>query len=217
VNVLTRVVNRVQKYTNSKKVFTQANLSKLANVSKNPIFTHHGGNKMMHEVWKRAPGFPAYSVSSAGRLRYNKTGRIMSTSRTTWGHVKISINDEEGRRRTVSVAPLVAHAFLEPLDELSNSVILLDGDLQNLDVRNLALRPRWFAWKYARQLRTDNSNFHFHRIPIYNVTLDRYYPSIFDCGKEHGLLFSDILRSANVGTPVYPYGWRFEHPENTRV
>jgi hypothetical protein len=112
----------------------------------------------------------------------------------------------------MSVALLVAEAFVEPPDELCDNVILLDGDLQNVAASNLALRPRWFAWKYARQLRTDNSSFHL--ISIYSVSLDRYYPSIFDCGTEHGLLFSDILRSGNVGTGVYPYGWRFEFPKN---
>ena len=170
---------------------------------------------MSNEVWRQIRGFPAYSVSSLGRLCYNKTGRIMATSKTSFGHVKISINDVQRRRRTMSVALLVAKEFVEPPDELSDNVVLLDGDLQNVAADNLALRPRWFAWKYTRQLRIDNPSFRL--IPIYNVYLERYYPSIFDCGTEHGLLFSDILRSANVGTGVYPYGWKFEFPENVRV
>jgi len=170
---------------------------------------------MVNEVWRPIHGFPAYSISSLGRLCYINTGRIMATSRTSFGHAKISIIDSEKCRRTMSVALLVAEEFVEPPDELSDNVILLDGDLQNVEASNLALRPRWFAWKYARQLRIDNSNFRL--IPIYNVSLGRFYPSIFDCGTEHGLLFSDILRSANTGAGVYPYGWRFEFPENMRV
>lgn len=170
---------------------------------------------MSNEVWQQIPDFPAYSVSTWGRVCNNETDRIMSVSRTNFGHMKITLYDVTDSRRTMSVALLVAEAFVEPPDELSDNVILLDGDLQNVVASNLALRPRWFAWKYTRQLRINNPSFHL--IPIYNVSLGRFYPNIFDCGTEHGLLFSDILRSANAATGVYPYGWQFEFPENMRV
>lgn len=161
----------------------------------------------MEEVWKKIPEFPIYSVSNLGRVWNDRYGRELQTNPNNFGHMRVTLR-EGGIAHTVSVALLVAEAFVEPPDELSDHVILLDGDLRNVSAYNLAFRPRWFAWKYARQLRTEP--YPQYRLQIYNITLDRWYPSVIDCGMDHGLLFADIWRSANRRNGgVYPYGWEF--------
>lgn len=162
------------------------------------------------ESWRFIPDFPAYSISTTGRVRNDRTGRLVATSVSNFGHVKISLLGVDGRR-TMSVALLVAQAFVAPPDELCDNVILKDGNLQNVDYRNLELRPRWFAWKYARQVRCPPLSRYL--IPVYNFTIGQRYPSIVACGMEHGLLFLDIWRSANIGVRVYPYKWQFEFAE----
>lgn len=162
------------------------------------------------EKWAVIPEFPLYSISTHGRVQNNRTRRTLATSTTSFGHVKVKLRPPHGDPRTMSVPLLVAQAFIEPPDPLCDNVILLDGNLQNVHVDNLGLRPRWFAWKYARQLRTE---YHkpYHTMSIYCEDTNRIYPSTIACGMEHGLLFRDIWNAAwHISHfRIYPFMWRF--------
>lgn len=181
-----------------------------------------GGKNMANltqdEIWAFIPDFPLYSISTHGRVLNNRTSRILSTSTTSFGHVKVKLRPPQGVARTMSVPLLVAKAFLEPPDPRCDNVILLDGNLQNVHVDNLGLRPRWFAWKYTRQLHVEHHQ-PYHTMPIYCEDTDRWYSSTIECGMEHGLLFRDIFNSA--WDPhhhrIYPFGWRFYRPDLERV
>ena len=164
----------------------------------------------MDEEWAVIPEFPLYSISTHGRVANNGTGRILSTNPNNFGHIQVKLYPAQGSARNRSVALLVAQAFIEPPDPLCDNVILLDGNLQNVHVDNLALRPRWFAWKYARQLHVEHHK-PYHAMPIYCEDTDRTYPSTIACGMEHGLLFREIWNAAwRGGYPgVYPFRWRF--------
>lgn len=162
---------------------------------------------MIQEEWKRIWEFPQYSISNYGRVRHEHTGRIMANSRTTHGHIKISLLDRATRvRYTRSVALLVAQNFIEVPDLLSDAVIELDGDLSNVVAWNLAWRPKWFAWKYMHQLKCQQP-MEFHNLRVQNVTHGFVYRSIVEAGMSEGLLFDDIWRSVCTpeGVRIYPH------------
>lgn len=92
---------------------------------------------------------------------------------------------------------------------MCDQLIILDGNLSNVIFTNLAWRPRWFAWKYTRQLRVPQP-LHYHNLAVCNLTTEFRYTSIVVAGIEDGLLFSDIWRSTYTRTPVYPQGYIFE-------
>lgn len=163
---------------------------------------------MSNEIWKTIPEFPRYAVSTEGRIRNHLTGKFVSASVNNFGHLRVNLLGRDGRRG-MSLALLVAEAFVDPPDPLSDCVIILDGDFQNVHVSNLALRPRWFAWKYTRQLKVPFRP-HYLNQAVYCYTTGRHYPSIIACGMKEGLLFQDIWSAANRGGAVYPYRWQFE-------
>ncbi len=117
---------------------------------------------MYDEVWRNIPNYPDYLISSYGCVYNRRTKQEMRVSKTNHGHAKISLMSGESRH-TLSVARLVAQAFVRPPNPMCDEVILLNGDLSDVSETNLAWRPRWFAWKYTRQLRTD--------IPVYYTNL----------------------------------------------
>lgn len=163
---------------------------------------------MATEFWRKIPGFPNYSISNIGRVRDDYQNRLVAVSRQQDGHLKISMWSEDGCRYTRSVALMVAEAFVECPDELSDHVILLDGKFNNVAATNMAWRPRWFAWKYTRQLQ-GRIVIPYQNLAVYNCTNRRRYPSIVACGKREGLLFEDIWSSVNTGRSVYPQHYVF--------
>lgn len=157
------------------------------------------------ERWRIIVGFSSYSVSNYGRIKNNDRDRLMSASVTNFGHAKISLwSERTGRRHTRSVALLVAEAFCKKPDRLSDSVVMLDGFLENVFASNLVWRPRWFAWKYVRQLHTPIHRY-YENLPLINITEDVEYRSIVECGMTEGLLFDDIWRSTYTAKPIYPH------------
>ncbi len=165
---------------------------------------------MDEELWKTIPEFDNYQISNMGRVYNTKHDHFMRTSFTNFGHVKITLRAEwTGRRFTRSVALLVADAFVEPKSIICDQLILLDGDLTNVQATNLAWRPRWFAWKYTRQLRVPQPT-HYHNLALCNIVTGAEYESIIEAGMVEGLLFGDIWRSTYQGIPIYPHGSIFK-------
>lgn len=170
-----------------------------------------------NERWTQIPDFPIYSVSNLGRIRNDTTGRMMSpTPSTPAGHLKISLLTTgivDGElvevRRTVSVALLVAAAYVRVPDVLSNAVVILNGDLSDVAAKNLVWRPRWYAWKYRRQLLCQQP-LHFHNLRVRNISTGQQYLSIVRAGMTEGILFDDIWRSCCTPPPnrprIYPFG-----------
>lgn len=109
----------------------------------------------------------------------------------------------------MSVALLVAEAFVEPDNLLCDQVVVLDGNFQNVAAENLRWRPKWFAWKYTHQLKT-RQPLHYCNLPVVNIDTDEEHDSIIDAGIKYGLLFEDVWRSTFSGTPIYPYRERYE-------
>lgn len=63
----------------------------------------------------------------------------------------VNVMDEEDRKKTKSVALLVAKEFLtRPRNSMYNTLIYLDGDKTNCAASNLMWRPRWYAVRYHK-------------------------------------------------------------------
>ena len=164
---------------------------------------------MTNEEWRTIFEFPNYQISSLGRVYNIRRDRLMSVSCTNHGHAKIKLTDFDGTQHTRSVALLVASSFVEAPNLLCDQVIMLDGDLTNLDAQNLAWRPQWFAWRYTRQLKEDQPVY-YHNLNVVNLNEEVSYNSIVEAGVTEGLLFDDIWRSTYQRSQVFPHGHVFE-------
>lgn len=167
----------------------------------------------MYEEWCDIEGFPGYQVSNYGNVLKVEGRRQgpMSPSKTNYGDLKVALVSE-GRRVTRSLRTLVAEAFVaQPPYPNCNTVIVLDGDRENVAWDNLAWRPRWFAWKYTRQQQTEQPDSH-RKYPVVNERTHEWYPSIIECGNKEGLLYEDIARSLLIHNQVFPTGDRFKTP-----
>jgi hypothetical protein len=160
------------------------------------------------EEWAEIEGFPRYLISTEGRVFNKQTNREMRSSLNNYGHPKISLLTDNGRH-TRSVAFLVARTFLEPPHELCDRIIYLNGDLSDFRAENLAWRPRWFGWKYSRQLKLQQPAY-YRNLPVTNTMTGAEYENIVEAGMAEGLLFEQIWHSTYSGSPVYPYGSTWE-------
>lgn len=162
--------------------------------------------------WQVIPEFPIYIIDEYGQIFNTMTHEQMRTSQTNHGHGKISLMAPDKTRHTRSVAVLVAEAFVEPPTLLCDTVVILDGNLDNIVASNLVWRPKGFAWNYVRQLKTPQP-LHFTNLRVTNVVDNVEYMSIVQAGMIEGLLFVDIWRSTYSGSRVFPYGAIFEITE----
>ena len=161
----------------------------------------------MNEYWAPLEEFPLYQISDQGRILNLKTGRILKSSFTSSGVEKVGLF-KEGHQYVRSVSVLIAETFIEKPTLLCDTPIHLNGDKLDNRALNIAWRPRWFAWKHARQFLTvDERNL---TIPVVDIRTSRGYPNINQAVVEHGLLFEDVWRSIHSGSTTYPYGQIFE-------
>lgn len=161
------------------------------------------------EEWRTIEEFPRYEVSDLGNIYNSKYKMTMRPSFTPFGHLKITLTDDYGRRHTRSVPLLVAEAFLEPPNLISDALIVKDGDFTNPSADNLAWRPQRFAWKYTRQMK-EAQPVHYQNLMVENVLTGDTYQNIIDAGMTEGLLFDDIWRSTYTRSKCFPTGAVFE-------
>ena len=90
------------------------------------------------EEWRCTPGYDRYEVSSHGRIRNKKTGRILRGTLTRDGYVHVDLSTEKYMKHSVKVHRIVASAFLVNPSE-KPCIDHKDGNRQNNNVYNL----RW--------------------------------------------------------------------------
>lgn len=168
---------------------------------------------LRNEVWADIPYFPEYQISNLGRVYNNRTDKMMSVSRNNHGHMKVSLLDWTGTRHTMALGFMVADAFVPKLNEMCDSVVVVDGDFTNIVAHNLAWRPRRFAYLYTRQLKIEQP-IHFQNLPILNVSKGVLYNSIIEAGMSEVLLFDDIWRCTYTHLPALLTGDYFEIPHD---
>lgn len=157
---------------------------------------------LLAHKWAQIQDFPDYEVSDHGVIYNTRRDMPMKLSVTQQGHLKCSLVNRYGRY-TLSVAVLVASAFVEVPNPVCDSVIVLNGDYSDLRASNLAWRPKHFQWKYAVQLKRPQG-LYITNCAVVNLTTRVEYPSIRDAGMTEGLLFEDVWRSTHAQDPVWP-------------
>lgn len=155
----------------------------------------------MIEKWSKIDEFPTYKVSNYGEVVNQDTNRTLKESFTRSGLVKIGMVSG-GIQHTRGVAMLVADAFVFGRTDTFNTPIHLDANPKNNIAENLLWRPRWFAWKYARQfVETDENS---TRGPIVDLATDIWYNTMMDAAVTHGILIQDIWLSIVTKKPTIP-------------
>jgi len=161
----------------------------------------------MEIEWATIPEFPDYLISNEGDVVNKNSGRWLHLSETAEGVIKVGLV-VGGKQYTRSVKVLVAESFVPGRDDVFDTPIHLNGDRRNNRADNLAWRPRWFAWEYARQFSnvTDNERLG----PIRNLDDDERYFDVLECATLNGLLFKDIRQGITMQESVFPTFQRFE-------
>jgi NUMOD4 motif len=153
------------------------------------------------EDWIPIDFFPEYSVSNYGRVRSEKSGRILALNDNQYGVLQVGLM-KDGIQYHRSVPLLVARAFI-PQDSVPfDTPINLDGDRHNNHVDNLVWRPRWFAIKYNRQFRYPYENSISAR--IIDLKTREVSENSFQCACRYGLLEQDLVLSILNRTYVWP-------------
>lgn len=98
------------------------------------------------EIWKDIPDYPNYEVSSLGKVRNKKTGKVLAQNTDGKGHYLHVALWKNNVGVTKNVHPLVAKAFV-PNPEGKPEVNHKDGNKRNNAADNL----EWVTMKENRQ------------------------------------------------------------------
>lgn len=153
------------------------------------------------EHWQQIEAFPGYSVSDHGKVRTDKSGRLLALNANQTGVVQVGMM-REGRQYHRSVPLLVAKAFLPSVGGAFDTPINLDGNRYNNHVENLTWRPRWFAIRYNQQFRYPIEN--PINAPIMDLKTREVSDNSIECAKRYGLLERDLILSILNRTYVWP-------------
>lgn len=155
----------------------------------------------MVEKWKEIRKFPGYSVSDHGRVRSDRTGRILAVNENQSGLVYVGLV-RQGIQYHRSVPLLVANAFIFRPYGPFDTPINLDGDRFNNHVDNLEWRPRWFAIKYHMQFKWPPAR--PIEEPIVEKKTNVVCENSFECAITYGLLEEELIESIERQTYVWP-------------
>ena len=108
----------------------------------------------MNEIWKDIEGFEGiYQVSSQGKVKRMKTGRILSSKNGCYRGYPVVQLFKQGKQKTCSVHRLVAMAFIgKPENPLLTDVHHINCDRNDARVENL----QWVTSKYNYANRSDS-------------------------------------------------------------
>lgn len=148
------------------------------------------------EEWTEIVEFPAYSVSTEGRVINNETGRILSisSSRKSRGTAYVSLYYKNALK-VRGLALLVAEAWV-PRDSMAfDTPINLNGNRKDCRAENLMWRPLWFARKYHKQF-SERVNWTNTFLNLDTGQVDNLYEIV----TKNGLLAEEVRDSGLVNT-----------------
>lgn len=150
-------------------------------------------------------GFPLYSISDFGEVMNNNTWIAKARVKNQHGYNFVTLY-QGPRRLSRQVAVLVAETFLRGMYPLEwKTLIYLDGDLDNCKASNLAYRPRSYALRYNRSIRTvDRSKWHLEHTAIDWDGVELRFDNVVDSAMHFGILIEDVLKALDTGeSPVF--------------
>lgn len=139
------------------------------------------------ELWVPVKGFSDYEVSSNGRIRNVKTGRILKTTINNRGYVSVCLRKDKVQYAK-RVHRLVAESFYD-VDREDLDVNHLDGDKTNNHVSNLEWCSRSENIRHAFKTGLKVPS---RRKRIRNVETGVVYDSIHECARQMGVDASQI-------------------------
>ena len=142
------------------------------------------------EVWKDIEGYDGlYQVSSCGRVKNSRTGRVLKAVKDIYGYLIVNLY-KNGKRINYKVHRLVAQTFI-PNPENKPQVNHLDEDKENNHVENL-------EWCTAKE--NNNHGEHNLRVskinskPIICIETGIEYYGTNECARQMGLHQSNITK-----------------------
>lgn len=144
------------------------------------------------EIWKPTYVTDNYSVSNLGRVRNNRTGRILKPVDAGEGYRRVGIS-LNGKRKLYSVHRLVAEAFCLKL-ESRTEVDHIDGDRGNNVVGNL----RWVSHSENTQYTSQRGKHPKRKLTVEQVReIREKYKSgltgVRELGRAYNVRHSSIL------------------------
>lgn len=144
------------------------------------------------EEWKQSEEFPSYDISSDGKVRNRKTGRILKTNISEKGYERVSLS-ECGVSKTRNIHKLVADAYIPGYEE-GMGIIHKDNDSLNNRADNL-------EWKTKSEIAMrpyENGRKQSHRMrPVRCVETGEAFESIKDCAQKMRVSVHGVSRSVN--------------------
>ena len=150
-------------------------------------------------------GFPLYSVSDLGEVMNNNVWIAKAHMKNQHGYNFVSLY-QGSRRMSRQVSALVAETFLRGMYPLEwDTIIHLDGDLDNCKASNLAYRPRSYAIRYNRAIRTvDRSKWHLEHTAIDWDGVELRFDNVVDSATHFGILMEEVIKALDTGeSPVF--------------
>lgn len=141
--------------------------------------------------WRKIDGFSRYSVSDDGRVRNDKSGRILSPETINWGYKRVCLC-KDGEMHHRLVARLVADAFL-PEHDADAQINHIDEDKSNNSVSNL----EWVTASQNINHGTRNERMATkHRRPVVSIDVKTgqrtHYSGVRIAAKKVGVSSSQI-------------------------
>lgn len=158
----------------------------------------------MEEQWIKSQESSNYEVSTDGRVRNAKSGRVLKTYTNKKGYktVKLSANGKPKYRR---VHRLVAGAFrggLKPGEEVYHK----DGNRSNNNIYNLEIGTRSDSVRRSYETKSP-----YQQKQILVVETGEIYNSIQECSEATGVPASTISKCANYEFCNNRAGLQFRH------
>ena len=127
------------------------------------------------EYWRTVDGFPAYEISSDGRVRIIKTGKMMKFKVAKSGHFRVGLTMDK-KQSFILIHRLVATAFCNR-DEGCNIVDHIDRNPANNNYQNL----RWTTISgNGRNRKIAKNNTSGHQGVTFNKRDDHWVANWYD-------------------------------------
>lgn len=158
------------------------------------------------EIWKRGKKFNDYEMSTEGKVRNAKTGRILKTTINKRGYEEVSLR-KDNRQHTQRVHNLIADTFI-------------DGDHTGLDVRhknddrsdNRASNLEYCTRSETVRRGHDRGNVKAPRpnpTRVRVVETGEIYDSLRECASSLGISLTGVCKCVN-GAAYTCGGFHFE-------